>query len=90
MLPEPSHIENTVWFSRNNQCLHLMNSEVAWVLVSLGTQAQPQIMLDPDHLSDYLYVFSDYVKSNHIFCKNCHIFNKKGVAFWNNIFGIFW
>ena len=41
------------------QCLHLMNSEVAWVLVSLETQVQPQIILDPDYVPDYLSV-SDY------------------------------
>ena len=34
-----------------------MNSEVAWVLVSSGTQVQPQIILDSDYLPDYLSVF---------------------------------
>ena len=34
----------------------LMNSEVAWVLVSSGTQVQPQIILDPDYRSNYLSV----------------------------------
>ena len=33
-----------------------MNSEVAWVLVSSGTQVQPQIILDPDYPPDYLSV----------------------------------
>ena len=33
-----------------------MNSEVSWVLVSSGTQAQPQITLDPDYLLNYLSV----------------------------------
>ena len=33
-----------------------MNSEVAWVLVSSGTQVQPQIILDPDYRSNYLSV----------------------------------
>ena len=37
-----------------------MNSEVAWVLVSSGTQAQAQIILDPDYLPDYLSVSYDY------------------------------
>ena len=36
---------------RHIQCLHLMYSEVAWVLVSLGTQVQPQKILNPDYLS---------------------------------------
>ena len=31
-----------------------MYAEIAWVLVSSGTQAQPQVILDPDYLPDYL------------------------------------
>ena len=38
-----------------------MNSEVAWVQVSSGTQVQPQIILDPDYLPDYVSVSYDYV-----------------------------
>ena len=38
-----------------------MYAEVAWVLVSSGTQVQPQIILDPDYLPDYLSVSYDYV-----------------------------
>ena len=45
------------------QCLHLMYAEVAWVLVSLGTQVQPQVILDPDYLPDYLSVYYDYAGS---------------------------
>ena len=41
-------------------CLHLMNSDLAWVLVSSGTQIQPQMILDPDYLPDYLSVSYDY------------------------------
>ena len=37
-----------------------MNSEVTWVLVSSGTQIQPQIILDPDYLPGYLSVSYDY------------------------------
>ena len=37
-----------------------MYSEVAWVLVSSGTQVQPQIILEPDYLPDYLSVSDDY------------------------------
>ena len=37
-----------------------MHTEVAWVLVSSGTQVQPQVTLDPDYLSDYLSVSYDY------------------------------
>ena len=35
-------------------------SDVAWVLVPSGTQVQPQIILDPDCLPDYLSVSYDY------------------------------
>ena len=61
MLQEAAHIKNTValmfW---HIQCLHLMNSEVAWVVVSLETQIQLQIILDPDFLPDYLSVSYNY------------------------------
>ena len=42
------------------QCLHLMYTEVAWVLVSSVTRVQPQIILDPDYFLDYLSVSYDY------------------------------
>ena len=55
MLQEAGHIKNTVvlifW---HIQCLHLMNSEIVWVLVSSGIQVQPQIILDPVYLPNYL------------------------------------
>ena len=38
-----------------------MYAEVARVLVSLGTQVQPQMILDRDYLPDYLSVSYDYV-----------------------------
>ena len=37
-----------------------MHSEVAWVLVCLGTQVQPQIILEPGYLPDNLSVFYYY------------------------------
>ena len=37
-----------------------MYAEVAWVLVSLSTQVQPQVILDPDYIPDYLSVSYDY------------------------------
>ena len=37
-----------------------MHSEVVWVIVSSGTQVQPQIILEPDLLPDYLSVPYDY------------------------------
>ena len=43
------------------QCLHLLYSEVAWVLVSSGTQVQLQAILEPDYLPGYLSVSYDYV-----------------------------
>ena len=65
MLQEAGHIKNTVVsIFRHIQCLHLMNSEVAWVLVSSETQVQPQIILDPDYISDYLSVSYDYELNN--------------------------
>ena len=45
---------------RNIQCLHLMYAEVAWVLVSSGTQVQLQVILDRDYLPDYLSISYDY------------------------------
>ena len=62
MLQEAGQIKNTIaLFFQDIQCLHLMNSEVVWVLISSGTQVQPQIILDPDYLPDYLSVSYDYV-----------------------------
>ena len=37
-----------------------MNSEVSWVLVSSGTQVQPQIILNPDYRPGYLSLSYDY------------------------------
>ena len=37
-----------------------MYAEVASVLVSSGTQVQPQMILDPDYLPDYPSVSYDY------------------------------
>ena len=36
-----------------------MYAKVVWVLVSSGTQVQPQVILDPDYLPDYLPVSYD-------------------------------
>ena len=59
-----SHVKDTVALTiltfRHIQCLHLMYAEVAWELVSLGTQVQLQVILDPDYLPDYLSVSYDY------------------------------
>ena len=45
------------------QCLYLMYSEVAWLLVSSETQVHPQIILKPDYLPHYISVSYEY---NHI------------------------
>ena len=38
-----------------------MYTEVTWALLaSSGTQVQPQEIIDPDYLPDYLSVFYDY------------------------------
>ena len=51
----------TILTFQHIQCLHLMYAKMyAWVLVSLGTQVQPQITLDPDYFSDYLSFSYDY------------------------------
>ena len=59
-----SNIKNTVVLTiltfQHIQCLHLMYAGVLWVLVSLRTQVQPQIILDPDYLPDYLFVSGYY------------------------------
>ena len=61
MLQDAGHIKNTVaLIFRHIQCLHLINSDVAWLLVSSGTQVQSQTIFDPDYLPDYLSVSYDY------------------------------
>ena len=57
MFQEADHIKNTVALIFQHI---FQNSEVAWVLISLGTQFQLQIILEPDYLSDYLTVYYDY------------------------------
>ena len=64
MLQEAGHINKTVVFTiltfQHIQCLHLMNAEVAWVLVSSRNQVQPQILPDSEYPPDYLSVFYGY------------------------------
>ena len=55
VLQEVDHINNTVvLIFQYFQCLRLMYFEVVCELVSLGTQVQPQMILEPDYLPDYL------------------------------------
>ena len=44
---------------RHFHCLYLMYFEVVWVLVSSGNQVQQRIILDPDHISDYITISYD-------------------------------
>ena len=55
----------TILTFRHIQCLRLMYAEVAWVLVSSGTQVQPRVILDPDYLPDYLSVSYDYAYAHY-------------------------
>ena len=50
-----------------------MYAEVAWILVSSGTQVQPQVILDPDYFPDYLFV-SYYYGNSKIVQKSLFIF----------------
>ena len=53
-------IKNTVvLIFRHIHFLHLIYSEVAWILVSLGTQTM-------NHLPDHLSISYDYVKMKHL------------------------
>ena len=71
-----SHKEYSCFDFRHIHYLHLMYSEVVWVLVSSGTQARPQIILDPEYLPNYLPVSYDYGNSK------IHAFKKP--VFWKN------
>ena len=61
MFQEAGHIKSTIaLIFRHIQCLHLMYSEVSLVLVSSGTQVQPQIIHHPDYFPDYFFISYDY------------------------------
>ena len=71
MIQEVGHTNNTVvlifWYF---QCLNLMYSELAWVLVSSGAQVELQIIFEPNYLPDYLSVSHEYEKIfNYDWCK---------------------
>ena len=62
MLQEADHIKNTVvLILQHIHCLDVMNSEVAWVLVSSGTHDQPQVIFNSDYLPDYLSISYGHV-----------------------------
>ena len=61
LLQEADHVKNAVvLIFPHIHCLHFLYFEVAWVIVSSGTQVQLQIILDPDYLPDYLSVSYEY------------------------------
>ena len=72
------NIKNTVVLTiltfQHIQCLYIKYVEVAWVLLSSGTQVQPQIILDPDYLLDYLSVSYDYEGSQVLFWNKFKLF----------------
>ena len=61
-------------FDHSDYQTHLMYAEVAWVLVSSETHVQPQIILDPDYLPNYPFVYYDYDYNSNgkIASKSCH------------------
>ena len=60
------HLNNTViLIFQQIQCLNLMYSGVAWVLLSSRKQVQPQIILDTDYLPDYLFFSYDFATMLH-------------------------
>ena len=75
MLQGAGHTKNTIiLIFLHIQCLHLMHFEIAWVLVSSGTQIQLQIILDSDYFPDYLsssygYVMTRMCGFTNSFCK---------------------
>ena len=82
-LQEANHVNNAVvliflYF----QCLHLMYSEVAGVLVvSSGIQVESQIIFEPDYVPDFLSVFYDYdiIESPLTIITKCTIFDVAAV-----------
>ena len=66
MLQEAGQIkELVVLIFRHIQRLHLMLSEVAWVLVSSVTQVLLQMILDLDYIPDYLSISHGYDIDNY-------------------------
>ena len=71
VLQETGHMKNTiVLFFQCIQCLDLMYSEVALVLVSSGTQIQMQIIFGQDYVPGCLSVSYDYAFNNFQMSKN--------------------
>ena len=48
-----------------------MYSKVAWVLLSSGTQVQPQVIIEPAYLPNYLSVSYGYGLTSYIY-RSCH------------------
>ena len=62
-----------------------MYAEVAWVIVSSGTQVQPQIIRDADYLPDYFFVSYGYDLSIVTGCKV-----NAGCTGWSRLVEIVW
>ena len=80
-IQEVGHIINTVvLIFQYFQFLYLIYSEVAWVPVSLGTQVQPQIILEPDYLKNFLSISCDYGFP----------YSEQEYIWWNIVLWIYW
>ena len=80
MLQKAVYIKNTVvLIFQHIHYLHLMSSELAWVLVSSETQLQLQIMLALECLPDYLSVSYDYGRNSN---RNISIFLQSIVCYY--------
>ena len=83
-----SRVNNTVVLTimtfQHIQCLHLMYAEVAWALVSSGTQVQPQIIADPGYLSDYLSISHDYGNNQYQIRNQCKISSCHSVLYYHD------
>ena len=67
VLQKAGHTKNTIiLIFLHIQCLHLMHFEIAWVLLSSGTQIQLQVILHSDNFPDYLSSSYEYVMTR--FC----------------------
>ena len=63
-------IKNSCFDHSDFPALSMLTSDVCWVvwvLASSVTQVQSQITLDPDYISDYLFVSYDYNVTKHLF-----------------------
>ena len=60
-------VDLTILTFQHIQCLHLIYAEIAWVLLSSGTQVQPQVILASYYLPYYLSVSYGYDNIKYFF-----------------------